>query len=307
MQGEALEDHLVPVDAGAVGQDAQQGDLAAVVHRVEHVVEGVRVAAHLQGHVEAFHVQLFHRVLERLLGHVHHARGAHVGGQLEAVVVDVGDHHVARADVLADARGDDADGAGAGDQHVLAHHVELQRAVRGVAVGVEERGQLGRDGVRDRPEVGGGHDDVFGERAGARDADAHRVRAQVLAAGAAVAAVAADQVAFGRHAVAQRIAGDARAHLDDAADELMADHQARRDGALAPVVPLVDVQVGAADGGFLELDQHLVRAGRGHRHLFHPDAFFRVALHQRLHHLLSHVCFRRGPSGREGRNYTRRA
>jgi hypothetical protein len=48
-------------------------------------------------------------------------------------------------DVLADAGGDDADRAGAGDQHVLADDVELQRAVRGVAVGIEEGGQLARE------------------------------------------------------------------------------------------------------------------------------------------------------------------
>jgi hypothetical protein len=53
----------------------------------------------------------------------------------------------------------------------------------------------------------------------------------------------------------------------------MADHQPRLDGALAPLVPQVDVQVGTADRGLLELDQDLVRARRGDRHLFHPDAF----------------------------------
>ncbi len=85
------------------------------------------------------------------------------------------------------------------------------------------------------------------------------------------------------------VAGDAGAQLDDAADELVADHQARLDRALAPLVPHVDVQVGAADRGLLQLDQHVVRAGRGHRHLFHPDAFGGFALDQRLHRL-GHRC-----------------
>src|SRR5690606_1125645 len=126
---------------------------AAVVHRVEHVVESARVAAHLQADVETVHVQVRHYVLERGVGDVDHAGGAHVGGQLEAVVVDVGDHHVARTDVLADARGHHADRAGAGDQHVLAHDIELERAVRGVAVGVEEGGQFAGDLVGNRPQV----------------------------------------------------------------------------------------------------------------------------------------------------------
>jgi hypothetical protein len=190
-----------------------------------------------------------------------------------------------RAHVLGDAGGDDADRAGAGDQHVLADQVELQRAVRGVAVGVEERGQLGGDLVGDRPQVGGRHGHVFGERTVAVHADAHRVRAQVLAPGAAVAAVAAHDVALGRDAVADAVTGHARAHLHDAPDELVADGEAGLDGALAPLVPLVDVQVGAADRGLLQLDQHLVRADLGHRHFFHPDAGLGVALDQGFHRL----------------------
>ena len=63
-----------------------------------------------------------------------------------------------------------------------------------------------------------------------------------------------------RHALADLVAGDAGAEVDDAADELVADHQARLDRALAPLVPQVDVQVGAADRGLFQLDQHFVRA-----------------------------------------------
>src|SRR3546814_13310605 len=83
------------------------------------------------------------------------------------------------------------------------------RAVRGVAVGVEERGQLARDLVGDRPQVAGRHHDVFGERAVAVHADADGVRAQVLLAGAAVAAVAADDMALGRNPLADRVAAHA--------------------------------------------------------------------------------------------------
>src|SRR5690606_11177190 len=137
--------------------------------------------------------------------------------------------------------------------------------------------------VRDRPQVGGRHHDVLGEGAVAVHADAHRVRAQVGAAAAAVAAVAADDVAFGRDALADAVAGHARAHFDHAADELVADHQAGLDGALAPFVPQVDVQVGAADGGLLDLDQDLVGTRLRDRHLLHPDAPGGFALDQRLH------------------------
>src|SRR6185312_921309 len=129
------------------------------------------------------------------------------------------------------------------------------------------------------------HGHVLGERTVAVHADADGVRAQVLAAGAAVAAVAAHDVAFGGDAVADLVAGDTGADLHDAADELVADGEARLDRALGPFVPLVDVQVGAADRGLLQLDQHLIRADLGHRHLFHPDALFGLALDQGFHRL----------------------
>src|SRR3546814_9043891 len=67
-------------------------------------------------------------------------------------------------------------------------------------------------------------------------------------------------MALGRNPQADRVAAYAGSDLDDAADEFMADHQPGLDRALAPLVPQVDVQVGAADGCFLELDQDLVRA-----------------------------------------------
>ena len=49
----------------------------------------------------------------------------------------------------------------------------------------------------------------------------------MAASGAAVAALAAGEMAFGGDAVADLIVVDARAQLDDAADEFMADDQAR--------------------------------------------------------------------------------
>src|SRR3546814_4973453 len=104
-------------------------------------------------------------------------------------------------------------------------------------LGVEERRQLARDLVGDRPQVAGRHHDVFGERAVAVHADADGVRAQVLLAGAAVAAVAADDMALGRNPLADRVAAHAWSDLDDAADEFMADHQPGLDRALAPLVP----------------------------------------------------------------------
>src|SRR3546814_16182552 len=85
-------------------------------------------------------------------------------------------------------------------------------------------------------------------------------------------------MALGRNPLADRVAAYAGSDLDDAADEFMADHQPGLDRALDPLVPQVDVQVGAADGGFLELDQDLVRARLRGRALLHPDTLAPFAL-----------------------------
>ena len=55
-------------------------------------------------------------------------------------------------------------------------------------------------------------------------------------------------------------AGHVRAHLLDDPHELVADHQRRADVALGPSVPGVDVQVGAADAGGEDPDEHVVDA-----------------------------------------------
>src|SRR4030067_1184133 len=65
------------------------------------------------------------------------------------IVMDVVDDDVARADVAGDGGGEDPDRARAGDQHVLADHVEGERAVRRVAERVEERGDLVLDAGRE--------------------------------------------------------------------------------------------------------------------------------------------------------------
>src|SRR6266853_2094183 len=50
---EHVENDLVPVDRNLAAGDAEQRDLSAVRHVVDHLAEGGGVAAHLEAHVEA--------------------------------------------------------------------------------------------------------------------------------------------------------------------------------------------------------------------------------------------------------------
>ena len=79
-----LEDHLVPVDLEAGRCDAEDGDLAAIVHRVDHVAEGGRRARHLQPNVEAFgHADVAHNVAQLFLRRVDHVMDRHLPRQCQ--------------------------------------------------------------------------------------------------------------------------------------------------------------------------------------------------------------------------------
>src|SRR5579883_3545580 len=100
LDDQALEDDLIPVDGGLLGRDAEHGDAAAVVHGAQHLAQRRGVARHLETHIEAFlHPEIAHRLIERFAPDVDRARGPHRLREPEAVVVDVGDDDVARADV----------------------------------------------------------------------------------------------------------------------------------------------------------------------------------------------------------------
>ena len=129
------------------------------------------------------------------------------------------------------------------------------------------------------PDVGHRDRDVLGEGAGAVDADAAGVGAEVAAAGHAVATAPADDVALAADQVAYLEVVDVGADLDDLADELVADHQRHRDRRLRPGVPGVDMEVGAADAGLLDPDQDVVDADRGLGNVAQGEARRSLALY----------------------------
>ena len=113
--------------------------------------------------------------------------------------------------------------------------------------------------------------------------DADRRPAQVAVAGAAVAAVPAHDVA---------LAGDPGSGLDvvdlctdglDDADELVADDDGRAHVLLRPFVPVVDVQIGAADRRVGHPDQHVRRTGHRLRNVLQHEPPLRARLDERLH------------------------
>ena len=136
------------------------------------------------------------------------------------------------------------------------------------------------------PDVGLRERKKFGEGAGAVDADALGVGAEVAPAGEAVAAVAADDVALAGDDVAFAEVVDVGSGADDPADELVADDHRDGDGLLRPGVPVVNVHVGAADAGAQHLDEAIVDPHLRDGHVLQPEADVLLPLDQRPHRFL---------------------
>ena len=80
----------------------------------------------------------------------------------------------------------------------------------------------------------------------------------------AVAAEAANDVALAVDQIAGRKPDDVGADGFDGADEFVADDHGWLDGFFRPRVPVVNVNIGPADGSFFDLDEDVVDAGLGH-------------------------------------------
>src|SRR4029077_6097843 len=70
------------------------------------------------------------------------------------------------------------------------------------------------------------------------------------------------------------------------ADELVTDRHWHRNRLLRPGVPIVDVNVSAADGSFQHPDEHVITVHFRNRNFLEPQPGLRLGLHNGLHHLL---------------------
>ena len=126
-----------------------------------------------------------------------------------------------------------------------------------VAERVKNGGVFLRDSRIELPDIRFRDDHVFRECAIAIYADNLHVLADVGFAGAALQALAASDVHFGGNKIAFPNAGDFVTEGDHFSAEFVARNQRRMDAVLRPAVPIVDVEIGTADGRRLDFDQHV--------------------------------------------------
>ncbi len=206
-----------------------------------------------------------------------------LGREREPGRVDVGDDDVARAHVPRHGGRHDADRPGAGDQHVFADEVEREGRMHGIAERIQDGAELVVDVVGQRHDVEARHLDVFGEGARNIDPDAAGLGIEMEAAATRGAALHADDVALARHALPDLETTHGGADLDDLARIFVPHHHGHRDGAAGPLVPAVDMDVGAADPGLVDPDQHVVGADHREGFVAEPQSGFGFRLDQGFH------------------------
>lgn len=259
LEGDHIKDDLSPVDIDIFGKDSEEGDFPAVAHTIDHLPEGFGAAGHFQANVEALlHAKIIDDGLKGLFGWVDGNGGPQLTGEFEAVRIDIGNDDMARTGMLDDGGGHASDGAGAGDEDILAEDIEAEGGMGGIAEGVEAGEDLEGDSVVGMPDVGDGDGNVFGEGTVAIDANSDGGAAEVATSGAAITALAADNMAFAGNNFAFFDILNVAAKINDLSDEFMPDDHGRLDGALGPLIPLVDVDISSANRGFQDPDENVV-------------------------------------------------
>src|SRR5438128_11280787 len=112
------------------------------------------------------------------------------------------------------------------------------------------------------PNIGHRQREVLCKSSGTIYTDAFRVRAQMAPASQAIAAMAANHVAFTADDLARKEILHIGANLNDFADKLVPDDHRHWDRFFRPVIPFVDVQIGAANAGAIDPYQDIVDSDR---------------------------------------------
>ncbi len=205
---------------------------------------------------------------------------AHFFGQPQPKGVDVGNHHVPSARVPRHRRTHQANRTGAGDEHIFSQHWERQGGVNGVSEGIEDGRDVLINGRGVTPDVAHGQRDVFRECAGPVHPDSLGVGAKMTPARQAIPAPAASHVPFPAHDVPGIKIGDVRADLRNFTHKLVPDHQGNIDGSLRPVVPLINVQIRAANSRAMHTNEHVIDPNFWCFHVLEPKSRFSFAFYE---------------------------
>ena len=132
-----------------------------------------------------------------------------------------------------------------------------------VAVRIEYSVHFFRNILIGQPEVVYRDTRVFCKNTVAINAYSLRIGAKMSASCTAVAAFTANDVSFGGNDIAYFKGRSVSLNLNDFTDKLVTDGHRRFDRILRPLVPIVDMYVGAADCGIMYLNQSFAVVDNG--------------------------------------------
>ena len=127
------------------------------------------------------------------------------------------------------------------------------------AHGFQHRALLVGEGIVQADDTGFGDYGVFGEGAGVSNAKNVHIFTDVRVPNPALQAVSTGNVGLHRNAIPDLVAGHVLAHLHDLTGGFVSEHHGEilHSGGCV-FIPVVDVQVGAADCRSVNLHQHIV-------------------------------------------------
>src|SRR5205085_7413730 len=128
------------------------------------------------------------------------------------------------------------------------------------------------DGGIVTPDIAHGERDVFGECPGAVDAHTLCMSTEMTTPSETVPAAAAHHVPFAADDLAGMKINHVGANSDDFSDEFVSNRHRNWDGGARPIVPVVDVDVSAADSCVSDADQNVVDANGGFGDIFEPQS-----------------------------------
>ena len=197
-----LENDFIPVYGEFCGCDAEQSNLAAIIHFVNHVAQGMCSAGHLQSHIKAFgHTEAGHYIIQVFVFSIDHMLNTHVFGQLNSVVRNICNDNFACADALCNQSPHNTDRACAGDQYIFTDKIKAQCGMHCVTERIKYGGDFVGNVVRNCNNVVLRQTQIFCKRSRSVNTHSECITAQVSASGSTISATATNYMSFTRYAL----------------------------------------------------------------------------------------------------------
>jgi hypothetical protein len=252
---EAFENSFVDVDGLAIlGIEAEEGDASAGVAVVDGEFEGGGVPGHFEDGVESVG-GVFGEEGGDVIGEgVEDEIGPGIDAELGAVGRNLGGEDIFCTETFADGDSKQADGAESGDKNGFPFDGAIHDGVDGIAEGIEHARYVFGDAGRDEAGVHRGDNGVGGESAVYIHSEELSGAVNVSESVEVVGRSGIDDVRFRGDKITGFSVGDVRGDFENGAAEFVSNNAGGFDPVAGPVVPVVDVKIGAAEGCAFDSD-----------------------------------------------------